>query len=320
MKAIVQTGFGAPEDVLHFRDVPEPEVEEDEVLVRVRACGVAIGDWLITRGLPYIARPSYGIVKPKQEVAGLEFSGEIERVGAGVTDLAVGGEVFGWGNGCLAEYAAIPARTLAPKPADVTWEQAAAVPVSAHAALKALRAGGLQAGQRVLVIGASGAVGTFAVQIAKAMDAEVTAVCGTRNLELVRSLGADRLIDYTKDHVGVAGRHHLTLDIAGNRPLGELRKSLTPDGTLVIVGGSGGPWMMGFGRTLRAMALSPFVRQDLRSVFSSPNGDDLAHLRDLLEAGALTPIVDRTYPLDSAREAIEHVGERHGSGKTVVTV
>ena len=322
MQAIIHEAFGPPQTVLSLGQIDSPVPMAGEVLVRVRAAAVAKGDWLIAHGLPYIARPSYGLRKPKQRVAGLEMAGVVEAVGEAVTEFAVGDAVFGWGSGALAEQAVVPASQLARKPEGISFEQAAAVPVSGFAALQAVRdAGGVDEGTSVLVIGASGGVGSFAVQIAKALGAEVTGVASTRNLDLLRELGADHVVDYTHEEITDAGRRYdVAVDIAGNRPIAELRQVLTRDGTLVIVGGTGGKATMGFGRTIRATILSPFVPQRLRALLSSPNRDDLALLAQLIEAGQLVPRVGATYPLADAPDAIEHVGAGRSYGKTVVTV
>lgn len=322
MKAIIHESYGAPSDAIRFADTPRPVPGDDEVLVAVEAVGMAIGDWLITQGLPRIARPMYGITKPKEKIAGLEVAGKVVAAGNNVTRFESGDAVFGWGSGALAEYVTVAGDNLMLKPANITMAQAAAVPISAFTALQALRdAGRVQAGQEVLVVGASGAVGTFAVQIAKAFGATVTGVASTRNAELVRSLGADHVVDYTRrDFTEDTKQYDLILDMAGNRQLRQIRGALTARGTLVIVGGSGGKWLMGFGRTIRAMLLSPFVRHKLRSLISKPNQDDLAVLAGMLEAGAITPVVDRTYRIESTEHALNHIGERHTQGKTVVTV
>lgn len=322
MQAIIHETFGAPEEVLHLAEVSIPAIGRDEVLVRVRATAVAKGDWLITNGLPYVARPSYGIRTPKHRIAGLEFAGVVEAVGESVTRFAIGDEVVGWGNEALAEHVAVAASQLAVKPADLGFEAAAALPVSGFAALQAVRDhGGVGPGDRVLIFGASGGVGSFAVQIAKALGAEVTGVASSRNLDLVRELGADFVIDYTKEDVdGDAQRFDVIIDIAGNRPLSQLRRALRTNGTLVIVGGSGGPATMGFGRTIRATLLSPFVRQRLRALISKPKVADLETLIDLARRGVLTPRVDATYPLSEAAAAIGLVGAGRSRGKTVVTV
>lgn len=322
MKAIIHDAFGAPSEVLRLADVDVPRIGSDEVLVRVRAVAVAKGDWLITRGLPYIARPSYGIRTPKHRVAGLEFSGVVETVGSSAARFAPGDEVVGWGNEALAEYAAVPEDQLVSKPAGISFEQAAALPVSGFAALQAVRDRGEVAnGDRALVIGASGGVGSFAVQIAKSLGAETSGVASTRNLDLVRQLGADHVIDYTTERIGDRGRRFdVIIDIAGNRSLSEVRRALEPDGTLVLVGGSGGRATMGFGRTVRASLLSPFVRQRLRALISKPNAADLETLTQMVETGSLTPRVDATYQLVEAAAAIDHVGKGRSRGKTVVTI
>jgi NADPH:quinone reductase-like Zn-dependent oxidoreductase len=322
MKAIIHEAFGAPSEVLRLDDVDVPTIGPDEVRVRVRATAVAKGDWLITQGLPYIARPSYGIRSPKHRVAGLEFAGVVEAVGSEVTRFVPGDEVVGWGNEALAEYVAVTDEQLVSKPPTIRFEQAAAIPVSGFAALQAVRdQGRVGRGDRVLVIGASGGVGSFAVQIAKALGAEVTGVASTRNLDVVRECGADHVIDYTAEGIGDGGRRFdVIIDIAGNRSLAELRRALEPTGTLVIVGGSGGHTTMGFGRTIRASLLSPFVRQRLRPLLSKPNTADLETLMGFVAAGGLTPRVDVTYPLGEAAAAIELVGTGRSRGKTVVTV
>lgn len=322
MKAIIHEAFGAPDEVLRLADIDRPEVSADEVLVRVRATAVAKGDWLITKGLPYIARPSYGFRKPRHRVAGLEFAGVVEAIGDAVTRFTVGDEVVGWGNEALAELVAVSEGQLATKPAGVDFEAAAAVPVSGFAALQAVRDHGrVRAGDRVLVLGASGGVGSFAVQIAKTIGATVTGVASAQNLDLVRELGADHVIDYTTEAIGANGRRFdVIIDIAGNRPLGELRRALEPGGTLVIVGGSGGPTTMGFGRTVRASILSPLVRQRLRPLISKPSLADLETLLDDVRSGRLTPRVDATFPLADAAAAIDLVGCGRSRGKTVVTV
>jgi NADPH:quinone reductase-like Zn-dependent oxidoreductase len=322
MKSIVHKAFGAPQEVLSFEDVDVPTIGPEDVLVSVRATAVAKGDWLITQGLPYIARPSYGIRHPKQKVAGLEFAGVVEAVGSSVTRFVPGDEVVGWGNGALAEFAAIPRGQLAAKPDGISFEQAAAMPVSGFAALRAVRdRGQVGSGDRVLVIGASGGVGSFAVQIAKALGAEVTGVASTRNLDLIKEIGADRVIDYTNEDIRDGGRRFdVIIDIAGNRSLAELRRVLEPRGTLVIVGGSGGRVTMGFGRTIRATLLSPFVGQRLRPLISKPNVADLETLVGMVADGQMTPQADAIYPLADAAAAIERVGEGRSRGKTVVTV
>jgi NADPH:quinone reductase-like Zn-dependent oxidoreductase len=321
MKAVVYDKYGAP-DVLELREIDKQVVKDNEVLVRVHAAAVGKGDWLTVQGLPYVARMRYGLPKPKNNVPGFDVAGRIEAVGRNVTQLQPGDEVFGWCGGSFAEYASVPEGQLVVKPANLTFEQAAAVPISAFAALQALRdTGHVQPGQKVVIIGASGGVGSFAVQLAKAFGAEVTGVCSTKSVDMVRSIGADHVIDYTKEDFTRSGqRYDLILEMAGNRSLADLRRALTPKGTLVLVGGSGGRWFMGIGRTLRAVVLSPFVRQRLRSFFSKPRSEDLVVLKDLLEAGKVTPVIERTFPLNKTPEAIGYVGERSTQGKTVITV
>jgi NADPH:quinone reductase-like Zn-dependent oxidoreductase len=321
MKAIIHSRYGPP-DALELKDIDQPVITDDAVLVQVYAAAVGKGDWLTVQGLPYVARLRYGLPNPKHPVPGFDVAGRIEAVGPNVTRLQAGDAVFGWCDGAFAEYAAVPEGQLAQKPANLSFEQAAAVPISGFAALQALRdTGGVQPGQQVVIIGASGGVGSFAVQLAKAFGAEVTGVCSTKSLELVRSIGADHVIDYTQqDFTRTGQRYDLILEMAGNRPLADLRRALTPKGTLVLVGGSGGRWFMGTGRTLRAVLVSPFVGQRLRSFFSKPRGADLVVLQELLEAGKLTPVIDRTFPLREAAEAIRYVGERSTQGKTVITV
>jgi len=321
MKAIVQHKYGSY-DLLELQEIDKPIVKDDEVQVRVHAAAVHIGDWLAMRGLPYIARIGYGLLKPKNSVPGLEVAGHVEVLGKNVKQFQPGDEVFGWCTGGFAEYVSVSEDALVLKPANLTFEQAAAVPISAFAALQALRdEGTVQPGQNVLIIGASGSVGTFAVQLAKAFGAEVTGVCSTRNVDMVRSIGADQVIDYTLEDITQSGpRFDVILDMAGNRSLSECRRALTPKGTLVMVGGSGGPWLMGAGRTVRALVLSPFVRQRLRPFLSQPKKEDLVVLKELIEAGKITPVIDRTYTLSETPEALRYVGERHTQGKVVITM
>jgi NADPH:quinone reductase-like Zn-dependent oxidoreductase len=322
MKAIVYYKYGSPDDVLELRDIDKPVVKEDEVLVRVHAASTHAGDWILVRGVPYFMRMAYGLRKPKNNVAGMDVAGTVEAVGKDVTQFQPGDELFGSCDGAFAEYACAREDHFVLKPAGLTFEQAAAVPVSAFAALQALRdQAKVQPGQKVLIIGASGGVGTFAVQIAKSFGAEVTGVCSTRNVELVRSIGADQVIDYTQEDVTQGGqRYDVILDTAGNRSLSHLRQALTPKGTLVLVGGRGGPWLMGMGRTIRALVLSPFVSQRLLFFVSTQDKHDLVVLKELIEAGKVTPVIDRTYPLSETPEAIGHVEKGHTQGTTVITV
>ena len=267
-------------------------------------------------------RLGYGLTKPKHRIPGTELAGTVETVGKNVTQFHTGDDVFGWGTGAFAEYASIHQESLVLKPTNATFAEAASVPISGFTALQAIRdIADVQASDSVLVIGASGGVGTYAVQIAKVYGAEVTGVCSTRNVDMVRSIGADHVIDYTKDDISHGRkRYDVILDTAGNRSLSTLRDALSPTGTLVIVGGSGGPWSMGVGRSLRAMATSPFVSQRLRMFVSSANRDDLATLSGLVESGSVAPVIDGTYPLSEAAAALTHVGNRHTRGKTVITV
>jgi NADPH:quinone reductase-like Zn-dependent oxidoreductase len=264
-----------------------------------------------------------GLSRPKVPVRGMDLAGQVEAVGGRVTRFRPGDAVFGWTDGSYAEYASVPEDQLAPMPANLGFEPAAAVPISGLAALQAVRdVGEVQAGQRALVIGAAGGVGSFAVQLAKAFGAHVTGVGSTSQLDLIRSLGADEVVDYTRDDVTDGSRHwDLILDTAGHRSLSQLRRALTPRGTLVIVGSEvRGRWMGGFDRNLRAVALSRLVGQRLRMLSSTPRQDDLQTLRELIEAGKVTPVVDRTFPLPETPEAIRHLLRGHGRGKIVITV
>lgn len=316
MKAIVQNAYGAP-DVLELKDIDRPAVEDDGVLVRVHAAGLHAGDYFTLKGVPYAARFFAGWPKPKDYVPGFAVAGRIDAAGKNVTRFEPGDEVFGECRGACAEVAYVPEGTLAPKPANLTFEQAAAVPTSALAALHGLRdAGKVQPGQRVLINGASGGVGTFAVQIAKSFGAEVTGVCSTRNVDLVRSIGADHVIDYTKEDFTQSGqRYDLILDNVGNRSFSDCRRALTPEGTLLPNTGHAG---MGF--ILMAYARSVFVRQQGRPFFSAANAEDLLVLKDLIEAGKVTPVIDRTYRLDETPEALGYIGEGHARGKVVVII
>ena len=325
MKAVVQDAYGSAA-VLETRDIDKPETSDDEVLVRVRAAGVNPGDWAIMSGLPYIARPVYGLRKPKNAVRGTDVAGTVEAVGTGVRRFQPGDEVFGWCSGlggAFAEYASVSEDALAPKPANVTFEQAAAVPMAGLVALQALRDhGGVRAGQKVLINGASGGIGTFAVQIAKALGAEVTGVCSTRNVGMVRSIGADHVVDYTReDFTHKDQRYDFVLDNAGNHSLSDLRRALIPMGTLVPNGGGfENHWFANGGRVISAHVLTRFVSHRLRPFLVSPKFEDLVVLKELIEAGKLKPVIERTYPLSETPEAIGHVGEGHARGKIAVTI
>jgi NADPH:quinone reductase-like Zn-dependent oxidoreductase len=326
MKAIVQDRYGDV-DVLDFRDIDQPVPKANQVLVRVRAAGLHRGDWHVMTGLPYLIRlvvPTLGLRRPKTPVLGMDLAGTVEAVGEQVTRFRPGDAVFGWCDGSFAEYAIAPEDQLAAKPVDLSFEQAGVVPISGFAALQGLRdVGDVQAGQTVLVIGAAGGVGSFAVQLAKASGAQVTGVASTAQLELVRSIGADEVIDYTRQDVTDGIRQwDLILDCAGRRTLSQLRRALTPTGTLVIVGGEGaGRWLGGFDRQLRALVLSRLVGQRLRMLSSKPGHQDLEVLRELLAAGKLSPVIGRSYPLGEVPEAIRQMVEgRGGGGKIVITV
>jgi NADPH:quinone reductase-like Zn-dependent oxidoreductase len=324
MKAVVQDTYGSP-DVLELKEIDKPAPKDNDVLVRVHAAGVDPGVWHLMTGLPYLVRiMGYGLRTPKVGVRGRDVAGRVEAVGTNVTQVQPGAEVFGICEGSFAEYVCARPDKLAPKPANLTFEQAAAVPISGLTALQALRdTGKVQPGQRVLIIGAAGGVGSFAVQLAKAFGAEVTGVCSTTKVELVRSLGADEVIDYTgEDFTDGARRWDLIVDTAGRRSLSQLRRALTRRGTLVIVGGEGGGrWLGGFDRQiLRAPLLSALVRQRLRPLVSKERREDLLVLKEFIEAGNLTPVIDRTYPLSEAPEAVRYLQAGHARGKVVVTV
>ena len=323
MKAIVQDRYGSA-DVLEFRDIEEPVVGEDDVLVRVLAAGCGPDVWHVMTGMPYMARPVLGLRRPKLAVRGWDLAGTVEAVGANVTGFDVGDEVMGTANGTFAELALTQPDKLVPKPSNLTFEQAAAIPVSGTTALRAVRdEGRVQPGQRVLVIGAAGGVGSLVVQIAKALGAEVTGVSGTSKTDLVRSIGADDVIDYTREDFTDGSRHwDLIVDTAGRRPLRQLRRALTPKGTLVVVGGDGGGrWTGGFFRgILRGPLVSLFVGQRLRGLATKIQKEDLVTLVEMIEAGTITPVIDRTYPLIEAPDAVRHLAEGHAAGKIVVTV
>ncbi len=317
MKAIVQSEYGSP-DVLELREVVRPELGDEEVLLRVHAASVNRGDCMLMRGKPLVLRAAFGLLKPKHAIPGQDVAGRVEAVGDNVTEFSPGDEVFGEiSGGAYAEYACAPVHLIAPKPGALTFEQAAALPLAGLCALQALRdVGKVQAGQRVLIIGASGGVGTFAVQIAKSVGAEVTAVCSTRNAEVIRSLGAARIIDYTQeDYAASERRYDFILDNVADRSLGELRRLLNHGGTLVPNSSAGG-----LRRVFASLALSPVVGQKLRPFVSTPNKPDLLALKELVEAGRLTPVIDRTYPLEETAEALRYVEQGHARGKVVIAV
>lgn len=321
VKAIVQDAYGEPE-VLEFREVDEPNLAEGEVLVRVQAAAVNIGDWHLVRGIPYATRAVFGLRRPRRRVPGLDLSGRVEEVGAAVAGLKPGDEVFGWCQGAFAEYACVPVGNLLPKPVNLTSEQAAAVGDSALTALAAVRdQGKVQPGHRVLVVGASGGVGSFAVQIARAFGADVTGVCSTRNADLVRSIGADQVIDYSKEDFTETGKpYDVILDLVGNRSLSDCRRALTRRGTYVVVGVKDlGRWL-GVSRQVKALLLSPFVRQRMRVFVVKHSRENLAVLKELVESERVRPVIDRSYPLSEAAEALRYQGEGHTQGKIVLVI
>ena len=322
MQAIVQDNYG-PGKALELREIERPRIGEHEVLVRVRAAGVNPADWAVMSGLPYIARPVYGLRRPKIGVRGTDVAGHVAAVGSAVTRFAVGDEVFGASTGSYAQYAAASEDELALKPTNLTFEQAATVPMAGLVALQAIRdQGNVRAGQQVLINGASGGIGTFAVQIAKAFGAEVTAVVSTRNLALMGSIGADHVIDYTAHDFTLAGRRYdVILDNVSNHSLSRLRRALTPTGVLIPNGGNfANRWFASAGRLIRATVLFRFGTQRLGRFLVSTNHDDLVALKELIEAGKVMPVVNRTYPLSSAGTAIDHVGAGHAQGKVAITV
>ena len=323
MKAIVQDAYGEPEAVLRFEEIAKPVLKDDEVLVRIHAASVHVGDWILVRGVPYIARMAVGLRKPKNRVPGSDIAGTVEAVGTGETQLRPGDEVFGWCTGAFAEYACAAADHFVTKPANLTFEQAAAVGVSATTALQLLRdQGKVQPGQKVLINGASGGLGSFAVQIARAFGADVTGVCSTSNVEMVRSIGADHVIDYTQaDFTQGKERYDYILDNVGNHSLSDTRRALTPAGKLQSNNGTaGGRWFGTAGTMLKTTVSSKVGRQQLGPSIKFQNRGDLLVLKGLVEAGKVTPIIDGTYPLSATARAISHVGEGHARGTVVITV
>ena len=322
MKAIVQHSYGTA-DVLQLEDIEKPAINDDEVLIRVRAAAVNHADWVYTTGRPMIARLAFGLRAPKSIVRGRDVAGQVEAVGKNVTAFRPGDEVYGEIDaGSFAEYTTAPATLLARKPANLTFEQAAAVPLAASTALQGLRdVGELKPGQSVLINGASGGVGSYAIQLATAFGAEVTGVCSARNTDQVRSLGADHVIDYTREDFTTGGqRYDLIFDSIGNHSLTRLRRALTRRGTLVLSSGTGGRILGPMGRVLAALALSPFVSQNLRVHSVTRNADNLDVLRELIESGRITPTIERTYPLSEVPEAIRYFADEHARGKIAVTV
>ena len=322
MYVIANREYGAP-SVLRLEEIDRPELDDDGILVAVRAAAVNPYDWHTMRGEPYLVRIGEGLRRPKRSVRGVDMAGTVEAVGANVTQAQPGDEVFGWGRwGALAEYERAGEHSCVPKPAGLSFEQAAAIPTAGCTALQGLRnVGHVQTGQRVLINGAAGGVGTFAVQIAKALGAEVTGVCSTRNVDLVRSLGADHVVDYTADDFARAGRRYdVVFDLVGNRSLRDLRRTTTPKGTVVFCGGGDGKWVGPMLLPLRGLVVSRFVGQQLRMFVARLNRDDLLFMCDLVADGKLEPVVDRTYPLSEAPEAIAYLEAGHARGKVVVSV
>jgi NADPH:quinone reductase-like Zn-dependent oxidoreductase len=324
MKAAVRDTYGSPDEVVELREVDKPVPADDELLVRVRAASVNPADWYSVTGTPYVGRPLMGLLKPKEQVLGVDFAGTVESVGKDVTRFRPGDDVLGGRNGAFAEYVSVrEERAVVPKPANVTFEQAAAVPVAALTALQGLRdKGHLQAGQKVLVNGASGGVGTFAVQIAKALGGEVTGVCSTRNVELVRSLGADHVVDYTQeDFTRGDERYDLILDIAGSRSWSEYRRVLNPQATLVIVGAPKGGRLLGpLSRVVKLRLAALRGSQKVVFFIAKFNKPDMEVLRELLESGKVKPVIDRRYELSEIADAFRYLGEGHCRAKVVITV
>jgi NADPH:quinone reductase-like Zn-dependent oxidoreductase len=320
MKAIVQVRYGST-DVLQLKDIDKPVPGDDEVLIRVRAAAVNIGDWHLMRGVPYAMRLASGVRKPRRQIPGLDVAGQVEAAGGNVEQFRPGDVVFGWCKGAFAEYACAAETNLLPKPANLTFEQSAAVGDSAFTALAAVRdQGKVQPGQRVLINGASGGVGTFAVQIAKSFGANVIGVCSTNNVDMVRSIGADQVIDYTKDDFSpkTVQPCDVMLDLVGNRSLSDCLRVLTPRGTYVVVGVRDmGRWF-GLGRQAKALLLSPFVRQRMRVFVVRHNREDLAVLKELAEADKIAPVLETRYALHDVPVALRHQGEGHTRGKLVI--
>jgi len=320
MKAIVYRCYGSP-DVLEFEDIEKPKPADDEVLVKVHAAAVNPLDWHYMRGSPYIMRLGVGLGAPTRTSMGVDFAGTVEAVGSNVKRFKPGDEVFGGRSGAFAEYVTVREdRALALKPANMTFEQAASVPIAGITALQALRdKGQLKPGQKVLINGASGGVGTFAVQIAKSYGAEVTGVCSTRNVEMVRSIGADHVIDYTQEDYTKSGQHYdLIIDNVGNHSLLANRRVLNPDGIFVIIGGPKGNWLAPLMNPIKALMLSPFVGQEFVMILAKLDKDDLAILGDLMQAGKVTPVIDRRYRLSEVPAAIRYSEEGHARGKIVI--
>ena len=316
MKAIVQNDYGSP-DVLKLKEVDKPVTKENDVLIRVHAASINAGDYFSMRGSPWLARFSVGFPKPKNYILGWDMAGHVQAVGEKVTRFQPGDEVFASCSSAFAEYVCAAEDKLAMKPTNLTFEQAAAVPTAAITALQGLRdAGKVQPGQKVLINGASGGVGTFAVQIAKAFGAEVTGVCSSKNVDIVRSIGADHVIDYTQEDFTQSGRRYdLILDNVANHSFSDLRRALTPQGMIIPNSGHGG-----MGYVFKAFLLSPFMRQHGNMYLASSNNKDLVVLKDFIEAGKVTPVIDKIYPLIDTPEAFRYLEESHAQGKVVITI
>jgi NADPH:quinone reductase-like Zn-dependent oxidoreductase len=316
MKAIVQNGYGSP-DVLSLKEINKPVIKDDEVLVRVVATSLNAGDYFSMKGSPWLVRFMVGFPRPKDYVPGWDVAGRVEAVGSAVTQFHPGDAVYGAVSHAFAEYASAPAGRLALKPTNLTFEQAAAVPTAGIMALQGLRdAGKVQPGQKVLINGAAGGVGTFAVQIGKALGAEVTGVCSTRNVELLRSLGADHVIDYTREDFTRGGqRYDLIFDNVGNRAFSDLRRALTPQGRILPNSGHSGMTYV-----FKAFLLAPLMRQQDKPLTTTPNGKDLAALAEMIAAGKITPVIDRTYPFAEIPAALGYAAQGHVRGKVVITL
>jgi NADPH:quinone reductase-like Zn-dependent oxidoreductase len=321
MKAAVFTRYGPP-DVVQITDVEKPVPKDDEVLIKVRAASVNAGDWHIMRGTPYLLRVMVGLRKPKITRLGMDVAGQVEAVGRNVTQFKPGDEVFGACRGAFAEYACTSESSLVTKPNNVTFEQAGSVPVAALTALQGLRnKGQIQPGQKILINGAAGGVGTFAVQIAKSFGADVTGVCSTRNVEMVGSIGADQVVDYTReDFTKGTQRYDLIFDSVGNHSLSACRRVLNPKGIYIVNGGPNGRWMGPLTRGIRARMLSRFVSQSLVMFLTRRSKEDLAVMHELMRAGKVTPVIDRSYTLSEVPEAIRYLEEGHARGKVVITL
>jgi len=320
MKAVIRREYGSPERI-SFEEAPSPELGEEDVLIEAHASSVNPYDWHMLRGEPYLLRMSEGLRRPKRTGLGIDVAGTVKAVGGKVTRFAPGDDVFGMGRAAFAELVLGSEERLARKPDSLSFEAAATLPCAGITALQAIRKAGVTAGQTVLVNGASGGVGTFAVQIAKSLGATVTGVCSTGNVDLVKSLGAENVIDYTRDDFSRAGvRYDVVLDTVGNRSLHALRRALAHRGTLVVAGGAKGKWFRPVALLLKAVVVSPIVRQKLTVVLANVTTDDLVALSDLVTAGTITPVISRTYSLSEASEAVGHVEEGHARGKVIIKI